>query len=232
MAKNCIFYDKSFLDDMCAYRYDSTEDHIVYEDDHASSSVYIKNTIDLITQKIYKGDNNVWYPVFITSDTSQINDMSLYKGTTTLSNNVGLQSAIEIFNPKFNHWEIDQVTGDAYMSTDWILTSDLCPFYPEYGLMFWFKYDPILDQPLAIDNIPIGSSAYITLGPESIKINDIEVVMKDKILIKQDLNTFLISDIDAIKQNQNEFLPSNEYRHITRYIHILQISTNEKRSIF
>ena len=215
MAKNCIFYDKSFLDDMYSYRYDSTEDRITYDEDHENSEVYIKNTINFIGQKIYKGDNNIWYPVFITSDTSQINDMPLYKGTTTLSNNIGLQNAIEIFNPKFNNWEIDQVTGDAYMSTDWILTPDLCPFYPEYGLMFWFKYDPILNQPLAIDNIPIGSSAYITLGPESIKINDIEVVIKDKILIKQDLNTFLISDIDAIKQNQNEFLPSNEYRYIT-----------------
>lgn len=221
MNKNCTIYDKSFLDDMYSYNYDSINNKIVYNspslnDEILDSEVNISSSLNFIKKNVYTKSPNVWHPVFITPDNSIINNMPLYKGTTTLSENLGIEGAIEIYNPKFNNWEVKR--GDPYMSTDWIITPDLCPFYPEYGLIFWFKYNSTIDKETDIDNIPIGSTVVISSGPSEFKINDTYINIKDKLLTKYSVDTLLILDIDNVmvipKDSSIEFIPSSKYKYI------------------
>jgi hypothetical protein len=219
MNKNCVIYDKSFLDDLYSYKFDSSNGNkIIYSNPDLSnkestSEVYLVNTINFIKNNIYKTKSDVWYPVFVNSSNSRINDMTLYKGTTTLSDNLGIQNAIDIFDPKFHNWEINE---SPYMSTDWIITPDLCPFYPVYGLMFWFKYNSIVNKPLSVEEIPIGSTVRLSSGPASVKINNQNINIQDIPLIKYDSETFLISEINSIIKNlqSDTFLPSAQYKYI------------------
>jgi len=223
MAKNCVFYDKSFFDDLYSYTYNSKESKIIYSwngmSNLHSSDVDMTNAINFIKKNIYfTQETDVWHPVFVTSKNSYINTISLYRGATTFTPNLGVEDAVYIFRPQFQSWEIND---SPFMSTDWILTSELCPFYPEYGLMFWFKRNSSSSSGLTIDEIPIGSSIRLLPNKDNqyykIKINENYIIQLNDTtnLIKVDKDRILLPDQAPLSKKNQDFLPSTNLRYFT-----------------
>jgi len=123
---NCTIYNKTFLEDLTDKK----------------GSIH-RSTIDfnLLSSLISASPqpNNLWQPVFITKNDSQITDrLLLDKGYASGYNNhnnvLGVQNFLTINSPQFNFWE---TTGS--MVTDWTLNRQNISHFPVHGLMFWFK---------------------------------------------------------------------------------------------
>jgi hypothetical protein len=110
------------------------------DDDIISVSSVVHNTGKLIELKNAQGyttiDNDIWYPVFIDTETNAVGNSVMSSHGLIQSTRLGIEFFTS-FNAGFDHWETD-----GSMSIDWILNNHNIPYPVYYGLMFWFKkYD-------------------------------------------------------------------------------------------
>ena len=71
----------------------------------------------------FESTQRAWYPILVDLTTTNIKNNYLSSGFTILSKDLGFESAIS-FDAIFENWE---VSSNARMNTDWILTSLLNP---------------------------------------------------------------------------------------------------------
>lgn len=154
--KSCVFYNKSFYDDLYPHTFIKEDNtyKIIYNINNKekiikdiifnqSINTYIDNYQAPQTLIIPRRKNQEqaidkgWKPIFFRAEKSAetLKNNYLTSGFTIISKNLGIESAIS-FEAMFQNWDIPQ---NGKMNTDWILTSPTNPFSPEYGIMCWIK---------------------------------------------------------------------------------------------
>lgn len=211
----CTIYNKYFIDDLYTYQFNESNSSIDYIENNKSigaTTVNLDNCINKINSlAITKPlEQDIWYPAFITKNNSQIDTKIVFRGAPSISDNLGIENAIS-FLPKLKSWN---VAGNHSMAIDWILTSPLLPFIPEYGILFWYKESSTQkNQPYTTDKIPensivypIGNYSYTDTSQKPIK--NIIVTPNTKLLKINNDQFYLINDKDDIIFSPNILFPS------------------------
>lgn len=205
---NCNIYDKYFIDDLVDHALIDNSAGLYIDYGYASETtqaygsansqpVSIKEQalFDLINTNIYYNikDINVyedaWIPIFIDQNiaSAYVKQKQLSRGGSIETVRLGIEDFIS-FEPIFKNWNI---SPDAFsMTADWIINSDLAPFDPKYGLMFWIKLNQsiyslinnestffkINDFPnnsrLVCNNSQYNSRSFIKIDNETLKFVD------------------------------------------------------------
>jgi hypothetical protein len=231
----CILYDKYFLDDLYPYKYNNKTDTIDYYKDGAfldSYNVYMDELIKFIVSSIEATDkkwNNVelkdvWVPCFVSVKDSKIETKMLFKGSSSIPDSIGLEKAFW-FDPKFQNWD----SGSSYMSVNWILTPEMMPFIPKYGLMFWYKKSSSVIQKQSMADI----NTYDIVKPIKEYHDGINSINPTTKLIKKTDDLLLIIE-DKIAYDQNNIKPvHNKHFSISRYLKFNNINIDDvKFSIY
>lgn len=243
--QSCVFYNKSFFDDLYPYTFYTKDDkyYIQYTvgDKKIDKEVILNISSLNLNNSLIKQNFDAWAPVILTQDDSKntINNNYLSSGFTLLSKNIGIESVIS-FDPLFQNWEINQ--DSCKMNTDWILTSPDNPFSPQYGLMCWtknpndYKDDNILD--LTIDKVayntviyPKKSWTYIFENEDKQKIT--YVIEPTTKLIKKSNNILLIVDNDKLITTNNRIAPNTtpKYFLIDELLSYLNSQNQQKETL-
>ena len=196
---NCNIYDKSFIDDLKGHTLIDSSDGLYI--DYSNTSQYVSeyktpssipifinefaiyeliksNLINIIDVSLY---DNVWIPVFIDKYTSSayVNQKQLSRGGSVETTRLGIENFINIREPLFENWITSP--GSFTMSSDWIINSDLVPFDPKYGMMFWINLNQSVNSLLNnsseffdITNFPNGSRL-VCNNPKIASINFIKL---------------------------------------------------------
>ena len=216
----CILYDKYFLDDLYPYKYNNRTDTIDYYKDGAfldSYNVYMDRLMDFIQVAITATNKqnpngeikDVWIPCFVSVKDSKIETKMLFKGSSSIPDSIGLEKAFW-FDPQFQNWDSDS----SYMSVNWILTPEMMPFIPKYGLMFWYKKSSSMttEQPIAEIN------SYDIVKPIKEYNDGINRIDPTTKLIKKTDDLLLIIE-DKLVYDQNNIKPiHNRHFSISRYL--------------
>ena len=195
---NCVFYDKYFIDDLYPNQYFSSFNQLGYSTapkGTKNSSVDMSVALATIGKLIKDvGEKNCWIPAIINRETDQTKTKLLFRGTQSLSENLGLESAIKIRDPQFKNWKVK----NGYLNSDWVLTSDILPFIPLYGILFWFKRNKNISGalqsyvPLSADEIPYNS---VVSPTKNYEYDGVSITTSSR-LAKKDSDTFYICDYD------------------------------------
>lgn len=187
----CKFYDKYFIDDLYPYKFNDSNSTITYYDNGLelrTSEVDMSKALKIIGSLSVSEEKDCWIPAFIDLDQSQANSRVLFRGATSFNENLGIENAITIKDPLFQSWNIN----NGKMVSDWILTSDIIPFSPRYGILFWYKNSSSLEKRRA-DQIPLSA---IVQPVQKYSYGTVSISTDTK-LIKKDDDTFYILDSGA-----------------------------------
>ena len=224
---NCIIYDKYFIDDLYSYKYNSKNNSISYYDNGkviGSSNINLNNALIKIKNIIESNESDYWMPGFIASDGQPIargagfdtiedwnrfSSRLLTQGAVSPYNNLGIDDAVIIEKPMFRNWDIGSKNDkNHYMSSDWILNSDLTPYMPVYGLMFWYR------TAFPLENTDAG----YTIFPENIPHGAIVSTNATGKLNNVDINKLLLfkitDDLYEIIENKTkiEYSENKKFR--------------------
>lgn len=225
---NCQFYNKYFIDDLYPYKFNSTDNTITYYDNGSvvgTSSVDMSKSLRIISDLSTSTEEGYWIPAFIDLATSDANSRVLFRGATSFNENLGIENAIVIKQPLFQSWNI--LNGN--MVSDWVLTSDIIPFSPRYGILFWYKNTALLKKKnLKPEEIPYNSVVSTT---KDYRYDSIFISSKTK-LVKKDNDTFYILDSGTPRVSSNDsILPSNNIQYFKISKLLSQNSTLDKKDI-
>lgn len=230
-VNDCKVFDKYISDDISISKiYLNNNDTITIADNDNRQTTVDMATINssietLINPKLATAIPNVWYPIFITKDNSQIKYKNLAVNGVIKSNPLGLEDQIS-FVPTLNSLRLD---GDAKIAVDWIINSVVTPFTPEYGVLFWFKKRVTLpndDSKFKITDLPIGSiiSPANTLS-YNVMINGTNITFEinpSTKLVKKDNNKLYILNNSSLRYDTNKknVFPNNilDYFNLNTYI--------------
>jgi hypothetical protein len=81
--------------------------------------------------------HDVWLPLFVDKDSSNIQNKLLSRGTSIEKTQLGIEDFLS-FVPKFKNWTVEG--SEAPMTTDWILNSPFAGYNAQYGILCWIKY--------------------------------------------------------------------------------------------
>ena len=228
---NCKFYDKYFIDDLYSYKFNSNNNTITYYDNGSSfrtSQVDMSKAIESITS-LSVANNNYWTPAFIDLKNSKANSRVLFRGATSFNENLGIENAIVIKDPLFQNWNVT----NGNMVSDWILTSDIIPFSPRYGILFWYRNSELSQAgALRSDQIPYNCIVNTT---QDYRYENITISSNSK-LAKKDNDTFYILDTENPKVAGSPIasvLPSTniKYFKISKLLSQSQYSNLKKQDI-
>jgi hypothetical protein len=233
---DCTFYNKSFFENLYSHNIVSIDNN----NDKFEIHFDINGTISKIPIEYKKPslllgtfNNEYWTPIFINLNNSIISNNYLASGFVLSSENLGIESIIK-FNPKLKDWTI---TDGAKMVTDWILTSPLYPYLPEYGLLCWAKTKTYSADAngITIDKIPYNTVVYSTMNRTyTIDKQTVSITTSTKLLKKTD-DVLLIIDNDIVKKNTDgEIRPttSNKYFILSELIKFSKNSINKNNILF
>ncbi len=230
---HCVFYDKYFIDDLYPNQYFSSFNELGYTNapkGTKNSSVDMSVALAAIGKLIKDvGEKDCWIPAIINRETDQTKTKLLFRGTQSLSENLGLESAIKIRDPQFKNWKVK----NGYLNSDWVLTSDIVPFIPLYGILFWFKRNKNISGalqsyvPLSADEIPYNS---IVSPTKNYEYDGVSITTASR-LAKKDSDTFYICDYDDYSYDpfedingtsDNPILPAswNRYFQISKLLEL------------
>jgi hypothetical protein len=207
----CIFYSKSFFDDLYPYDIVSNEGSFQIRFDTEGGPVQkslkfrMPSLSDFSSSQI---NNDSWIPVLtnITNSDIEIRNDYLASGFVLNSENIGSEAVIE-FEPSFRSWNCSNGT----MVADWILTPPLYPYLPEYGLMCWVKkpqVERIDTGGVTIDKIPFNTEIFPTSSFAYTSNNVSVSIDTNTKLIKKSDDILLIVKNDTIKKDsQGNILP-------------------------
>jgi len=235
-VNDCKVFDKYISDDISISKIYLNGDNITIADNDSHQTTVNMGTINgsikaLIDPKLAAAIPNVWYPIFITKNDSQIKYKNLAVNGVIKSNPLGLEDQIS-FVPTLNSLRLE---GDAKIVVDWIINSLVTPFTPEYGVLFWFKKKitlPNNDLKFKIKDLPIGS----TISPENTLsysvmtngINNTFSISPATKLIKKDNNKLYILNNSSLRYDtsKNTVLPNNvlDYFSLDAYIESARIA--------
>lgn len=217
-SNKCSFYNKYFFDDLYSYSYNESLDSIEYFDNGASigSSKVDQNKslsfIDSVYQKNKDSVKNVWIPIFITPAQSSIDNKTLFKGSSAITTNIGIEKAIA-FDPKLVNWNL--INGN--MQLDWIITPQLAPFVPTYGLMCWYRNNT---PEINTINLTGTTAPYNTVLVPSAEYFDgnTRISPSNKVIRKTE-DLYLVIDTDHIRYSENTINHSSKnYFSVSKYI--------------
>jgi hypothetical protein len=200
----CVFYNKSFVEDLYPYRFKKNINSDTYTIEYTINSAIKELEISLqFPDFIFKPQNlskDRWTPIIIDRATSKrlITHNYLASGFSIQSHDLGIQSVVK-FLPEFKNW----ISTTGEMVIDWILTSPIYPYFPEYGIMCWAKKTQTPDsKSLKIEEIPYNTIVYSNKSWSYIAgERRIEVGTSTK-LIKKTNNALLIIDQDVVKRDR------------------------------
>ena len=229
---NCKFYDKYFIDDLYSYKFNTDNNTITYYNNGSSlrtSQVDMSKALSIIDSLSSDARNDFWIPAFINLNNSQANSRVLFRGATSFNENLGIDNAIIIKDPAFQNWNV----SNGNMISDWILTSDIIPFSPRYGILFWYKNSSLVQQQgLSSNQIPYNS---IVSPAQDYRYGNISISTNTK-LAKKDDDTFYILDTEKLNVKgfpSESVLPSTntKYFKISKLLSQTQYSNLKKQDI-
>ena len=88
-----------------------------------------------------------WLPAFVKND-DHILSKEILAGNVIGTKLFGIENCVSIDSPQFNNWEIrnnnDVVDASGVsLSSNWIINSNLSYLEVEYGVLFWYKRNPV-----------------------------------------------------------------------------------------
>ena len=217
-TNNCTFYDKHFIDDLYP--------HVIRESSSALTIDYTINSnietgtvnlsnlaqlIALINSSPLPKEPDVWYPLFVTLDTSITTTRDIFNGSASKNKNLGIENFIAFdVNNKLQSWTIN---GNTNLSIDWIINSNATSLDLEYGVLCWYK------NPKAVPSTPPPELSQTFLPMTKIPINSVIRANKDisysqgqtiisisttTALVKKDNDTLLILDVATTKKSTTD----------------------------
>lgn len=243
-TNNCTFYDKYFIDDL--YPHIIRESSSALTIDYTINSSIETGTVDLstnlaklialINSSTLPKEPDIWYPLFVTLDTSSTTTRDIFHGTASKNKNLGIENFITFdVNNKLQSWNIN---GSTNLSIDWIINSNMTSLDLEYGVLCWYKNPkavpstppPELSQTfLPITKIPINS---VIRSNKTLSYSNISITTSTA-LVKKDNDTLLILDVATTKKSTTdatkdliEFTSdSSRYFILSKYIDTVVIKT-------
>ena len=238
-TNNCTFYDKHFIDDL--YPHVIRESSSALTIDYTINSSIETGTVDLstnlakiialINSSTLPKEPDVWYPLFVTLDTSITTTRDIFNGSASKSKNLGIENFITFdVNNKLQSWSIN---GNTNLSIDWIINSNATSLDLEYGVLCWYK------NPKAVPSTPPPELSQTFLPMTKIPINSVIRANKDisypqgqtiisisttTALVKKDNDTLLILDVATTKKSTTD--PTKDLIEFTSDPHLLSIDLN------
>ena len=218
-TNNCTFYDKHFIDDL--YPHVIRESSSALTIDYTINSNIETGTVDLstnlakiialINSSTLPKEPDVWYPLFVTLDTSITTTRDIFNGSASKNKNLGIENFITFdVNNKLQSWNIN---GNTKLSIDWIINSNATSLDLEYGVLCWYK------NPKAVPSTPPPELSQTFLPMTKIPINSVIRANKDisysqgqtiisisttTALVKKDNDTLLILDVATTKKSTTD----------------------------
>lgn len=136
--------------------------------------------------------SDCWLPVFVKND-DHVFSKEVLAGNVIGTKLFGIENFISIDSPKFNNWTIlddsDNVNASGVsLSSNWIINSNLSYLEVDYGVLFWYKRNPVGSgetKEYKLSEVP----PYTKLIP----VNDYSTIDGDIVLRKTD-NIIKIDD--------------------------------------
>lgn len=225
--QSCTFYDKSFVEDLYPFDFKKLDENFIVDyqiDNQFQSYPLVLNLKNISLES--PNNSNTWYPIFINQTQSNLAISNKYLfGASIDSPNLGIEDVVS-FAPSFVNWT---TTGEAKMSIDWILTSVITPFIPEYGLLCWSKNTFSTSKDLTIYDIPYNTIVYATKDISYEDGNNTINITTEMPLIKKSDNELLILNKDKIINTSANILPTD---NSIKYISLDKLKISKDRIFF
>jgi hypothetical protein len=149
--------------------------------------------------------SDCWLPVFVKND-DHVFSKEILAGNVIGTKLFGIENFVSIDSPKLNNWKFldnnDAVNASGVsLSSNWIINSNLSYLEVEYGVLFWYKRNPVSSgetKEYKLSEVP----PYTKLIP----VNDYSTVDGEIVLKKTD-NIIKIDDksVKFLNKNPRDF---------------------------